>query len=897
MVSGAKRTIIYAGGSCVTLDPALPDAQVLDRLVSLGTRSIIVDAASSKRDFPYRSIVVDDVVAATVNAPLPTIVPLATTLSHRTHLIHTSGTTSKLKAVQLVAKSIVYVANYCPFEPVRKSDVVAHGNSTSFDGAGIAVLSKLVLIDPLAFAAAVKRYGITAMTITAPLINLIANACPAAFSTCRVVLMGGEAVNVAAMDAIFKAGPPENMVNAYGRSECCMFCLARRITKKDIQSGHISIGLPIGRNVAVLCDELGEPLPDEEREGELVVGGPGVSPGYVGLPEKNAAVFLEFSEILDPSGQPYRMYRTGDIVKQRPDGQHDFYGRRDEQVKVSGYRIELSAMNSAVVKTGYFSEAVVLSVPAKNDVASSVLVAFVVVRPDAPGTAVADAKEDHAKIDRKRLVEAYRHGRTRSLCQVQHPREALEDTSSTRGQLATLWEGIFGIPAASYADDGHFFSLGGTSLQASLLITKKGSLGELTTILGANRGGLKTIDDQREVWVADTKVADYLQAPIGPVVDWQRDTEGRVSVTGATRFLGAFFLVELLRNPSVRQIGCLVRASDPSSGLRRLRDASVKYGLWRDEYAHKLLPLCRALEEEYLGLGGRGFTEIANRASVVFHIGARVNYTQPYSYHRPANIQGTVRVVQLACTGRPKGVHYVSSISAFGPTGFATGSNIIYENEPLMKHLNAVLYDHGYAQSQWVVDQLLERLIQLGVPIAVYRPGFITGHAKTGACNPDDFLSRLLRACCDIKCYPALGDQRKEFVTVDYICAAMLHISCSVFSLGHSFHLVPPSRADSIDLDRAMDMVSAARSSKIEKVSYAQWIERLSDSGHPSLQPLLPMLAEKVHNELSRWELYEGMPTYDATNTLRALAGYPGGLAVPVLNEGIMGRYLDFLER
>jgi amino acid adenylation domain-containing protein/thioester reductase-like protein len=939
-----QMAVIYAGGSCVTLDAALPDQQIRNRLHRLNARYVLVDQPNSKRNLPFRQMLVDDIPTSNKQSSAARSYPLKSSLAHRTHLIHTSGTTSEPKAVQISAGSIVHVANHAPFEPIRKTDVVAHGNSTSFDvalfdiwvpliqGASIAVLSKAVLLDLPALAAAIDRFGITAMTITTPLVNLAATTCPRALAPLRVVLMGGEAVNVAAMKTILRAGPPENLINAYGPTECCMYCLAHKITMQDIEAGMVSIGQPIGHNVCCVCDDMGRPVLDGE-EGELLVGGPGVSPGYFNEPEKNAACFVEVAGLVDPTGTPYRMYRTGDIVRRRADGQHDFLGRRDDQVKVRGFRIELGAIDAALMKTGHFSDGVSLPVESKEDGAGSTLVAFVVLHPTSRPSAVADARDalkatlpdymvphievvqkiplnSHAKVDRKQLMGIYHQRREKHL-RVLHKTPGEEDT---RQQLARLWATILATPVPDYSDEDDFFLLGGTSLQASLLISRirqslhtevslltlyeNSTLGQLTSIIDTRRGGsLETIRNERDIWIADSMIADALQPPIGPVVDWRRDTEGRVFLTGATGFVGAFLLADMLQMSDVRQVGCLVRAADTATGFQRLRRALAKYGLWQDGFLHKLLPLCGVLEDQWLGLGERRFREIADWASVIFHLGARVNYTQPYSLHRPANIDGTVNVVRLACTGRPKGVHYCSSISCFGPTGSVTRATVVYEDASLMPHLDALPYDHGYAQSQWVAEQLLWRLVRRGFPIAVYRPGFITGHFGTGACNPQDFFSRLIRACSDIGCYPKLPNQRKEFVTVDYVTSTMIHIASSAFSLGHAFHITPPSRAESLDMDATMELLGQSGGSPIQCVSYQEWIERLSSSAHASLQPLLPMLAEKVHNGLSRWELYENMPAYDATNTMRALATCPGGLKFRVLDSALMKKYLNYLAK
>jgi thioester reductase-like protein len=318
--------------------------------------------------------------------------------------------------------------------------------------------------------------------------------------------------------------------------------------------------------------------------------------------------------------------------------------------------------------------------------------------------------------------------------------------------------------------------------------------------------------------------------------------------------------------------------------------------VWQEKFTDKLLVMCGCLEEPDLGLGASTFKQLGHWASVIFHLGARVNYTQPYSRHRPANTIGTLNIIELALLGRPKSVQYVSSISCFGPTGYFTGTRFVSEGDSLMKHLDALPYDHGYAQSQWVVEEMLHRLMTRGFPIAVYRPGFITGHSKTGACNPDDFFSRLIQACLQMGTYPLLPNQRKEFIPVDYVCDVILHIASSATTVGIAYHIVPPNMSVSIDMNKSMDLVGQASGSPLRGVTYDEWLKQLASDPKFSLQPLQPMLAEKVHNGLTRWELYENMPVYGTENAQAALADYPGGLAFPNLDAGLMQRYLAWLQ-
>ncbi|KAE8377152.1 hypothetical protein BDV26DRAFT_219898 [Aspergillus bertholletiae] len=939
----AQMAILYAAGTCVPMDPTLPDLQIKGRLGRLDARYILVDRANQHRDLPFHALVIDDSSAWFTKSLsiCDSDEPVQTTLEHRSHIIHTSGTTSEPKAVQIAARSILQVVFHAPFEPLYPTDRVAHVNNSSFDvslfdiwapllrGASIIVVSKATLLDLATLAAYIDRQRITVMATTTAILNLAASVYPHAFEKLRLCFIGGEAANISAIETIFQAGPPMQLINAYGPTECCIFCLAHRVTMADVQAGAVSIGKPIGRTVAFICDEAGRPVPDG-HEGELLIGGAGVSPGYVNQPEKNRSSFTTIAR-----SDCERFYRTGDIVRRRvTDGQIEYVGRRDHQVKVRGFRIELEAVESAIMKTGQFSEAVALKVEAGSDGAGSILVAFAVAlsgtKPHAVLSAVDMLKavlpdymvpkielipkmpvNSHAKVDRKHLEQLFR-----SRWAEQHIDFDNED--NTRGKLANLWASILGVPVPASNDNADFFLLGATSMQASLLISRiqksfdvqvslltlydNSSLIGLAgvieeRILGTQESFCK--ESERHMWLEDSKLADSLVLPSSPPIDWCRDTEGRVFLTGATGFVGSFLLADLLRQQNVHQVGCLVRAVDPATGLRRLQNALTKYGLWESPFRYKLLPLCGTLEDRYLGLGPDRFAEIAQWASVIFHLGARVNYTQPYSLHRPANVQGTVNVLHLACAGRPKALHYVSSISCFGPTGFVTGSRIIMENEPLPRHLEALPYDHGYAQSQWVVESMLQRLMDKGFPIVVYRPGFITGHSQTGACNPDDFLSRLITACGEMGSYPLLPNQRKEFVPVDYVNTVILYIASLSTAVGRAYHIVPPSRDLSLDMNDSMKLAGSLAEGgdcSMRGVSYQQWVQELDRQSPERLRPLQPMLTEKLYQGLTRWELYENMPVYDTTNTRQALESYPGGLKFPVLDSDLMQKYIHYLQ-
>ncbi len=161
---------------------------------------------------------------------------------------------------------------------------------------------------------------------------------------------------------------------------------------------------------------------------------------------------------------------------------------------------------------------------------------------------------------------------------------------------------------------------------------------------------------------------------------------------------------------------------------------------------------------------------------------------------------GTLNVLRLASTVRPVQLHYVSSIAAFGPTGFFTGTTELAEDTSLEPHLQSLKYDTGYSQSQWAAEQIVKTAQSNGMPIAIYRPGFIIGDSERGFGNEKDFVARLIRGCIQIGAYPRLLQQSKEFVMVDYVSSALFTIAGDAANLGTAYHLVPLNKGQSPDL-------------------------------------------------------------------------------------------------
>ncbi|KAK6512947.1 hypothetical protein TWF506_009109 [Arthrobotrys conoides] len=932
----AQLAIVFVGGTCVPLDPSVSDEQIQVRLDDAQPVYLITDVENQNRQLdgvPQVSISHERLNSPSTAVRGEDCVPTVTYPDTRSHIFYTSGTTGKPKGVQVLARGLYRMLLWAKMSP---RDLVGHVTNPTFDismidiwiplmsGATIVHFSKDILSSPFTFSKLLKQSCVSWMVISTGLFNIVAFACPDAFSSVEILATGGEAANSMAMKLVLENGPPGKLINVYGPTECTAWCTYHEVTLKEAASGCVGIGGPIvGSDLYILNEDLQQVTEDLDTIGELCVGGPCLSPGYFNRPDLTEKAFVNVKE-LTKDGKPKRVYRTGDLVRYRKYGQLEYIGRKDNQVKIHGFRVELEGIEATIVRQCAVSMAAVLKIqPLQSEPGTSAfLLAYIVLKSEEGGSlqAVSDKLKEvlpwysipclrlidqlplnaSGKVDRKSLAQLY-------YSSLEKTSET--DSKSTLNRLQSIWLKTLAQPPSTIEPNDNYFSLGGTSLQSATLILKvRKEFGvalttdalyqhqTLATMAEYLDRGAKNDFDAKECMQKDALLSEGLQPLDGPVPDWRSDAEGDVLVTGATGFLGAYLVHALLLMPETKKIQCLVRAKDVAHGMSRLLSAFAKYGIsigkHEEPLLSKLVILPGDLANTNLGLDQASFDDISKSCAAIFHFGALVNYVQPYNVHRPANTIGTLNIIRLAVTGKPKAIHYSSSFVAHGPTGLFKGPISLPEDEPLEPHLEGLMYDLGYSQSQWVAEQLLWKSIRNGIPISIYRPGFILGHSESGYGNPDDFMGRFIISCIKMGTYPLLPKQRKEFIPVNHCIRDILHISYSNSNLGRAYTIAPLDHSASVEWNDTFELLKQCGDFKLQGYPYAEWINQLPDTVDERLQPLMPMFKEKVYGEKTRWEVWENMAIYQTNNTRGAIANSKNPEGCSPLNERLLRRYL-----
>ncbi|MEC0494506.1 non-ribosomal peptide synthetase [Bacillus glycinifermentans] len=471
--------VLKAGGAYVPIDPDYPEDRIRFLLEDSGA-NIVVIKQGTKRSFDgYKTIAADDKsLEREDSANLETIA----NPDDLAYCIYTSGSTGKPKGVMVEHRNIVRLVKNAGYIPLHAEVNMAQTGAVSFDastfevfgallnGATLFPVPKETLLDARAFTAFLEENGITTMWLTSPLFNQLAHQDPNMFNTVKDVIIGGDALVPGIVNKVKRACPALSLWNGYGPTENTTFSTCFCIDREYEHA--IPIGKPIANSTAYILDDEQQLLPIGVP-GELCVGGDGVARGYLNRPELTAEKFVS-----DPFKEGGRIYRTGDLARRLPDGNIEFLGRIDHQVKVRGFRIELGEIEARLAQLDGIREAA--AIIRENGAGENEICAYYTGDQSA-----ADVRSELSKSLPEYMIpshftqlEAMPLTANGKVDKRRLPEPAADETDAlyqppeneTEEILAAIWEEILGIKRPGI--DDNFFSVGGHSLKAMMLTAK-----------------------------------------------------------------------------------------------------------------------------------------------------------------------------------------------------------------------------------------------------------------------------------------------------------------------------------------------------------------------------------------------------------------------------------------
>jgi amino acid adenylation domain-containing protein len=477
--------ILKAGAAYVPFDPAYPAKLLRFMYEDCSPALMLVEAVLASGTAPFWTGPGHDVRAAALGAATPHAAAALPEIGpdDLAYIMYTSGSTGHPKGVLIPHRGVVRLVVENSFASMGPDQVHLLLAPLAFDASTFEIWGALLNGGKLAvmtapypslddIAEAISRFGVTTLWLTAGLFHVMVDHRLTGLKPLRQLIAGGDVLSPAHIARAQSALPGCQLINGYGPTENTTFTCCYSIPR-ELPPGPIPIGTPIAHTSVHILDDAGRLVVDGQ-EGELYAGGDGLALGYLNRDELTAERFV--ANPFDSSGST-RLYRTGDRVRRRTDGNIEFLGRVDRQVKINGKRVELDEIEACLRRSPLVEDAAVTA--PMDDTGPRKVHAYVKLRAGAGGGPaelrdfLKEEAADYMIPASFTLMDELPLAPTGKVDRSKLPRPRLQPPpgaalqpgagNETEKMLLEIWCKVLGTGAVGLNDN--FFDLGGTSLQ------------------------------------------------------------------------------------------------------------------------------------------------------------------------------------------------------------------------------------------------------------------------------------------------------------------------------------------------------------------------------------------------------------------------------------------------
>ncbi len=756
------------------------------------------------------------------------------------HLIYTSGTTGHPKGVMVTHKNVISLVKNTDYIKSSKKDTFALFSDVTFDASTFEIWFPLLngaklfipksesnlLSNVKDFKVELDKNGVTVLWLTKTLFDQLYQLDKTIFAGLRYLLTGGEVLNKVLISELAQSeNRPLNLINGYGPTENTTFSCFYSINYEALKEiDTVPIGKPLSNRTAYIFDSHMNLLPIGAI-GQLYVGGDGITLGYWRKKELTNKSFYNNPFIkTKKKSKKAKLYKTGDLARMLPDGRIEYLGRSDFQIKIRGYRVELSEVEDKLMRHPEIQQAIVLdnrffNISSKNHY----LIAYYVSESELELTGyLADSlphymqpslyihiletpKTISGKLDKKSLPNPELF-----LFKSKH---YLLPSNYKEELVCKAFSKVLNVERISVTDN--FFNIGGDSIKVIALTTalqenfdisvsdiyametprniaKKIVISKNNLMMNFDK--IKSIFKENksinnELFIDKTEKYFDMNNDIPYVLS--KKPINKLLLTGATGYLGCNILYQLLEKTDFTIFIVVRDSTDENAFLRLDKKFNFYFNKSLKKYDEKrVIVLASDLSKTYLGLSQLNYQRLVKEIDTIIHAAALTKHYGEQEKFYEANVQATINLLELGILTKIRDFHHISTLSVLHS---ARDERFFYTEDSVIENIDSK--SSIYIKTKNEAEKWVLYYRNKGVAANIYRVGNLAFMLKNFCVqeNMEDnaFYNR-------IKCFLTLKSIANEIASedispVDLTAEAILKIFDKQELSNHTYHVFNPN--------------------------------------------------------------------------------------------------------